>query len=73
MTIPLDRRFRRAMETEERPFRGLFGSGFKYHSTWADLVAGRRVVILAEAGSGKSTEFETQCAALEAAGEFAST
>ncbi len=69
--IPLNRRFRRATEDDERPFRGLFGGGFNLYPTWPDLLGMRRVVILAEAGSGKSTEFKTQCAALKAAGKFA--
>jgi hypothetical protein len=70
-TIALDRRFRRATENGERPFRGLFRGDFKLYPIWADLLEMRRVVILAEAGSGKSTEFKTQCAALSAAGKFA--
>ena len=70
-TVPLDRRFRRATENDERPFRGLFGNDFKLNPGWSDLHAMRRVVILAEAGSGKSTEFNSQCAALNAAGKAA--
>ncbi|MDC6134170.1 hypothetical protein PPH41_41835, partial [Burkholderia gladioli] len=59
--VSLNRRFRRATESDERPFRGLFGSDFKLYVSWRDLLEMRRVVILAEAGSGKSTEFQTQC------------
>ena len=71
--ISLNRRFRRATENDERPFHGLFGGDFNLYPTWANLLEMRRVVVLAEAGSGKSTEFETQCAALNAAGKFAFT
>ena len=71
--VSLNRRFRRATENDERPFRGLFGSDFNLYPTWRDLLEMRRVVILAEAGSGKSTEFQTQCAALKAADKFAFT
>ncbi len=69
--VPLNRRFRRATENDERPFRGLFGGDINLNPTWPDLLELRRVVILAEAGSGKSTEFKTQCATLKAAGKFA--
>ncbi len=37
---------------------------------WAALLERRRVVILAEAGSGKSTEFKEQCRLAVARGEF---
>ncbi len=70
-TVSLNRRFRRATENDERPFRGLFGGDFNLYPTWTDLLELRRVVVLAEAGSGKSTEFESQCAALRSAGKFA--
>jgi len=69
--VSLNRRFRRATENDERRFRGLFGGDYIAYPTWRDLLEMRRVVVLAEAGSGKSTEFETQCAALNAAGKFA--
>lgn len=69
--VPLNRRFRSATENDERRFRGLFSGDYIANPTWRDLLEMRRVVILAEAGSGKSTEFETQCAALNAAGKFA--
>lgn len=69
--VPLNRRFRSATENDELRFRGLFGSDYIAYPTWRDLLEMRRVVVLAEAGSGKSTEFETQCAALNAAGKFA--
>lgn len=70
-TVSLSRRFRRATENDERPFHGLFGGDFKPYSTWADLLDLSRVAILAEAGSGKSTEFESQCGALRSADKFA--
>lgn len=69
--VSLNRRFRRATENDERPFCGLFGDDFNLYPTWRDLLEMRRVVILAEAGSGKSTEFRSQCAALKAADKFA--
>jgi hypothetical protein len=69
--VSLNRRFRRAAENGEQPFRGLFDVAFNLYPTWADLLKMRRVVVLAEAGSGKSTEFESQCATLRAAGTFA--
>jgi hypothetical protein len=39
--------------------------------SWSDLLTRRRVVILAEAGSGKSVELEYQVQQLSAAGKFA--
>jgi len=47
---------------------------FRYHEVfggsleWSDLLARKRVVILAEAGSGKSTELTNQVQRLTAAG-----
>lgn len=67
--IDLNRRFRPATEDDGRRFHGLFGHD-KLSSTWPDLLAKRRVVILAEAGSGKSTEFERQQAAVASEGRF---
>lgn len=65
----LKRRFRPATEGGDRSFHGPFGSD-KPSSTWSDLLAKRRVVILGEAGSGKSTEFERQQAAVGSEGKF---
>lgn len=39
-------------------------------STWPDLLARRRVVVLAEPGSGKTAELEEQTRRLRAAGKF---
>lgn len=38
---------------------------------WTELLEGRRIVVLAEAGSGKTREIEEQVHRLKAAGEFA--
>ncbi len=67
--IDLKRRFRPATEDGDRSFHGPFGSD-KLSSTWSDLLAKRRVVVLGEAGSGKSTEFERQQAAVPSEGKF---
>src|ERR1700752_2821236 len=70
--IDLQRRFRPATtEDEERPFRGLFGDSLKLDGTWSHLQRKRRVVILAEAGSGKSTEFWRPAPFLRSDGKFA--
>src|SRR3954470_12480018 len=70
--IDLQRRFRPATtEDDERPFRGLFGDSLKLDGTWSDLLQKRRVIILAEAGSGKSSEFERQAQTLRGEGKFA--
>lgn len=69
--IPLNRRFRRITENDGRTVRGLPGGEFRHYLIWPDLLKMARVVILAEAGSGKSTEFEAQCATLKSGGAFA--
>lgn len=71
-SIELGRRFRPAAdEDEDRPFRGLFDSGHRLDGKWADLLSKRRVIVLAEAGSGKSSEFRRQRDALVSEGKFA--
>ena len=40
---------------------------------WEELLAKRRVVVLAEAGSGKTEELKNICARQSQAGEFART
>ena len=69
--IDLGRRFRPATEDEERPFLGLFDNELKLDGTWSDLRKKRRVIVLAEAGSGKSSEFRGQRDGLRAEGKFA--
>jgi len=70
--IELQRHFRPApIEDDERPFRGLFGDGLKLDGIWSDLLKKRRVIILAEAGSGKSSEFKRQAQSLRGDGKFA--
>lgn len=69
--IDLRRRFRPATEDGARVSRGLFDSKFKPDRTWPDLHEKRRVIILAEAGSGKSSEFRGQVRAIRAEGKFA--
>ena len=69
--IDLHRRFRPATEDDELPIRGLFDSELKLDGTWSDLRQKRRVIILAEAGSGKSSEFLRQRDTLRTEGLFA--
>lgn len=57
--IDLDRQFQRASDDDNRPFRDLFGARYG-HLGWTELHEMPRVVILAEAGSGKSSEFKRQ-------------
>lgn len=49
----------------------LFGKHFSGESGWSELLKFQRVVVLAEAGSGKSRELEEQAKRLTSAGEFA--
>jgi hypothetical protein len=69
----LSRRFRPATKEgdEDRPFRGLFGDDLKGTPAWPELLEKRRTIVLAEAGSGKSSEFDYQCSALRQANKFA--
>lgn len=68
--VDLHRRFRPATD-EDRPFAGLFDNSAERNPSWASLLKKRRVVVLAEAGSGKSAEFERTCGVLKDSGAFA--
>jgi len=68
--IDLNREFIRAAERDEEPYLGLFGFE-RGGLTWKDLLEKPCVVILAEAGSGKSEEFDHQRGILIASGNFA--
>lgn len=68
--VNLDRRFNLASVEADQPYHWLFNSQYGRFG-WSDLLEKPRVVVLAEAGSGKSAEFEGQCQRLQAAGEFA--
>ena len=70
--IPLDRRFEEWSETEASDPEQRARWGFKHQDrTWDSLLARQRVVILAEAGSGKSEELKEQAARKIAAADFA--
>lgn len=73
-TVALDRRFYEWREDAE----GLVNSRYRAADDgsdgmlgWSDLLAKRRVVILAEAGSGKTEELTEQACLQTAAGKFA--
>ncbi len=73
-TVPLDRRFYEWREDVD----GLAHSWYRAAAglsdgmlEWSDLLAKRRVVILAEAGSGKTEELTEQSRLQTAAGKFA--
>lgn len=68
--VDLNRQFQEASTDEDRPFRGLFGTD-SGRLVWKDLLDKPRVVVLAEAGSGKSSEFGRQREQLVADGKFA--
>lgn len=69
---PLDRQFRkwRGDKADSENF-SLFERGFYGDAGWSELLKYQRVVVLAEAGSGKSRELEEKAKALEAACDFA--
>ncbi|MDG2532571.1 hypothetical protein P6144_02835 [Sphingomonas sp. HITSZ_GF] len=68
--IDLNREFSVASANDERAHPRLFG--FERGSlVWADLLEKPRAVVLAEAGSGKSEEFDHRRAVLSDAGQFA--
>ena len=72
MILDLHRRFRPASDEEDSGrFRGLFARSSERNPDWASLLQKQRVVVLAEAGSGKSSEFERTCALLRQTGAFA--
>ncbi|WP_343654394.1 hypothetical protein [Paraburkholderia caribensis] len=69
--IPLNRRFYEWHDESRDPALHLRFSSPESGLTWQDLHQRRRVVILAEAGSGKSVELIHQAQELSAAGKFA--
>lgn len=68
--IDLNREFSAASDNDDRPHLGLFGSE-RGNLVWSDLLEKPRVVVLAEAGSGKSQEFDHQRDMLADDGKFA--
>ena len=68
--IDLNRKFRPASKDDDEPYSYFFRASGGYLS-WSDLLEMSRVVVLAEAGSGKSAEFEHQRDALVAEGKLA--
>jgi hypothetical protein len=71
-TIRLDRQFEEW--SEEEPSDPEIRSLFRHSDralTWGDLLKKPRVVVLAEAGSGKTEELKDQCELQKEAGEFA--
>lgn len=70
--LDLHRRFRPASDEDgDRRFRGLFATPSEQNPDWMSLLQKRRVVVLAEAGSGKSAEFERTCGIIRQTGAFA--
>jgi hypothetical protein len=69
--ISLDRRFVQWSETEASDPELRSRWGFAMGQSWDDLLLKQRLVILAEAGSGKSEELKSQAARKNAIGEFA--
>ena len=73
-TVALDRRFYEWREDADglahSPYRAAAGLSDGMLG-WPDLLAKRRVVILAEAGSGKTEELTEQTCLQTAAGKFA--
>jgi len=65
-TVPveLDRQFRTVTTEEAKEPRQLFEASVRGELHWGDLLVHKRVVVLAEAGSGKSYEFEARAKAL---------
>jgi hypothetical protein len=69
--VPLDRRFNRWTEEDRHDIDTLRLLGFgRFGLGWSDLLKAKRVVVLAEGGSGKSTEFRAQHERLINQGEF---
>src|SRR5690606_10920827 len=69
-TIPLDRRFIEWRDVDPSDPDDWAQLGFTHGLSWNDVLKGRRVVILAEAGSGKTEELEAQADLLRADGKF---
>ncbi len=71
-TIPLDRRFNEWCDDADQRLSGRRKARVSHGSlAWSDLLAKRRVVILAEAGSGKTAELVAQASLQAAAGKTA--
>ena len=70
--VDLNRRFSkwRNEETSDEDF-ALFERNFVGEATWDELLKFQRVILLAEAGSGKSRELEERARQLVSSGEFA--
>lgn len=68
--VDLDRRFQPLTEANAEDLEVLdaFPGYMSSALTWSDILKKRRVVILAEAGSGKSKELEAQARQLAKAG-----
>lgn len=71
-TIPLNRRFNKWHDDTTQPLSRRREVRMSHESlAWSDLLTKRRVVILAEAGSGKTAELVSQAKLQTAAGNFA--
>jgi len=73
-TIPLNRQFYEWKENTDWPVRSSYRAAAGLSNgllDWPALIAKRRVVILAEAGSGKTEELAEQARQQTAAGRFA--
>lgn len=68
--IPLDRQFIEWRDGEPSDPDAWAQLGFSHGLSWNDLLNKRRVVVLAEARSGKTEELEAQAALLRADGKF---
>ena len=70
--VDLNRRFSkwRDEKASDEDF-ALFERSFAGAATWGELLKYQRVILLAEAGSGKSRELEERAKQLVASGEFA--
>lgn len=69
--VPLDRRFNRWTEDDRHDIDTLRLLGFgRFGLDWDDVLKAKRVVVLAEGGSGKSTELKAQHEQLINRGEF---
>jgi len=71
ISVELDRRFRTVTAAEAAAPARLFASGLGGELGWDDLLDQPRVVILAEAGSGKSHEFKACARAMTEDGDLA--
>lgn len=71
-TIELDREFIEVVDDKKRDLDAIsdFGHLFGGNIRWDDLLARRRVVLLAEAGSGKTTEMKARAAQQAERGHF---